>query len=112
MSIFSVAEQDPLGPLSSALAPLWSTQVIVSDVHFLSCLTKVNMYLSHQIEDVNDLMTLNPAGLLEPKDPTSPSANQRIVLKLITYPVTLFPHGAFWDALQSFHRGSGVNEPD
>lgn len=57
-------------------------------MHFLSCLTKVNMYLSHQIEDVNDLMTLNPAGLLEPKDPTSPSANQRIVPKLISHPET------------------------
>ena len=41
-----VSEQDPMGlsqdrafPIGSAVGPLWRTQVIVFDVHFLSCFT-------------------------------------------------------------------------
>lgn len=89
-------------PTSSAVAPLYSTQITGSDAHFLSCLTHVKTHPlhTHQMEGVNCLMTVSawPLGILVPKDwhcdslwhcpVTLPSANQRIVHKLITYPET------------------------
>ena len=54
-------------PISSPLAPPWSTQRTVSDAHFLSCFTDVKN--PHQTEDVNYLtMSKQPSGPLEPKD--------------------------------------------
>ena len=54
-----VTEQDPKGPspISSALAPLWSTQIIVIDANFLSCFADVKN--AQQMEDVSNLMTLS-----------------------------------------------------
>ena len=43
-------------PISSALAPIWSTQKTVFDAYFLSCFTDVN---PPQMEDVNYLMTVS-----------------------------------------------------
>ena len=44
--------------LSSALAPLWSTQIIVFDAHFLDCLAEVKKPPPlQQMEDVNYLST-------------------------------------------------------
>ena len=60
----SLTEQDPMGPsedrpspISSALAPLWSTYITVPDAHFLSWFTDVKT--PHQMEDVNYLMTMS-----------------------------------------------------
>ena len=41
----TVTELDPMGPfpMSSALAPLWSTQIIVFDAHFLRGFADVNL---------------------------------------------------------------------
>lgn len=43
--------------MSSALVPLWSTEITTSDAQFLNCFTDVKTF--HQREDVNYLMTMS-----------------------------------------------------
>ena len=59
----SVTEQDPTGPartdlspISSALAPLLSTQIILSHAYFLNFSDAKN---HHQMEEINYLMIMS-----------------------------------------------------
>ena len=45
-----------LPPISSAVAPLSSREMIVSDAHFLSWFTDAKNH--HQMEEINYLMTM------------------------------------------------------
>ena len=112
-------------PISSAVAPPWSTHLIVSDAHFLSCFTDAEIptqwkilttwwpwacspqaYASLRIDNADPHDTV-----LLPHLPT----NQRTVHELIIYPETPFLHLAFKNALpygneSAYNMGdSGLN---
>ena len=80
----TLCNEEDLSPISSAVAPLRSTQIIVVDAYSLSFSDAKN---HHQMKKINYLMIIStkPPDLLAPKD-RSPSTNQRIVQELITYP--------------------------
>ena len=92
---FLVTKQEAMGPpktdpspVSSAVGPLWSTQIIVSHTHFLSFSDARKPPLNGRTTWWSGARSPQTFWALRTDAVNHPSANQRIVQEPITYPRT------------------------